>query len=227
MRKFIIFSNGVFSIDPNIKRSFDILGISEDATYANAQNAYRALSQKASWNEIKELNWAFDLVTEFFAAGGHSESSTFAPTHEPSPNIPPIPEKAMSSGAKAAIIIALACIIALTAGFMIYQTKVFKSMKSPDTADLSSIIKKIKPSIVSINTDDLAKGSGFVVSRDGYIVTNAHVMREKSAKASFSDGTSVGVNLVFIDPDRDFALLKAADTRIFPFLSLGDSSLCT
>jgi hypothetical protein len=54
--------------------------------------------------------------------------------------------------------------------------------------DTSSIIKQIKPSIFTIKIGESGTGFGFVVSHDGYFVTNGYVMKDKSALAIFSDG---------------------------------------
>lgn len=197
----------------------------EDASFTDAQKVYRELSQKASWSDIKELNAAFEIIRGFFAIKDVPQERAETIARDVAVRFP-VPEKPRSSGPKIAVIIAIACLIALAA-VVLHQSKALRFLRSQDNADLSSIIKMIKPSIVSININDTTKGSGFVVSKDGYIVTNAHVMRERSAKASFFDGTSMSANLVFIDPERDFALLKADVNRDFPFLSLADSSSCS
>ena len=85
----------------------------------------------------------------------------------------------------------------------------------------------IKPSIVTIKIGESGTGSGFVVTNDGYIVTNAHVMKEKSAIAIFSDGSRTDVNLVMLDENKDFALVKAVENKDYLFLTLGDSNKCS
>ncbi len=52
-------------------------------------------------------------------------------------------------------------------------------------------------------------GSGFVIDRDGYILTNAHVIQggDKGIKISLSDGTTYPAERVAVDPDSDVALL--------------------
>jgi putative serine protease PepD len=69
-----------------------------------------------------------------------------------------------------------------------------------------------------------ATGSGFVVSSDGLIVTNAHVVEgagEVAVKVG-TDGDQLPAEVVGIDPSRDLALLDV-DGSGLPALELGDS----
>jgi putative serine protease PepD len=69
-----------------------------------------------------------------------------------------------------------------------------------------------------------ATGSGFVVSSDGLIVTNAHVVEgagEVAVKVG-TDGDQLPAEVVGIDPSRDLALLDV-DGSDLPALQLGDS----
>ncbi len=71
-------------------------------------------------------------------------------------------------------------------------------------------------------------GSGFIISRDGYIVTNNHVvegadkvfvhLEGKTGKSSSLDAEIIGT-----DPESDLALLKVSTTTQLPILKFGDS----
>ena len=66
-------------------------------------------------------------------------------------------------------------------------------------------------------------GSGFVVSADGYIVTNAHVVQDAEAiKVGLHDQRELTAELVGSDPRTDIALLKV-DAKGLPAVKLGDS----
>ena len=67
-------------------------------------------------------------------------------------------------------------------------------------------------------------GSGFVVSADGYIVTNAHVVANNNGtiKAKVGDGKDLDAKLVGEDASTDLALLKV-DASNLKALTLGDS----
>jgi putative serine protease PepD len=79
--------------------------------------------------------------------------------------------------------------------------------------------------IVADTPEGQATGSGFVVSKDGLIVTNDHVV-DGASQVQVKIGTSdkaQDATVVGADPSRDLALLKV-DAGNLPTLSLGDSS---
>ncbi|EGO96297.1 Do family serine endopeptidase [Acidiphilium sp. PM] len=70
-----------------------------------------------------------------------------------------------------------------------------------------------------------AKGSGFFISSDGYIVTNNHVVKNaKSVFVTLSDGSKLPAKIVGTDPSTDLAVLKVKRDKPFPYLQLGDSA---
>ncbi|SNB60891.1 serine protease Do [Arboricoccus pini] len=72
---------------------------------------------------------------------------------------------------------------------------------------------------------ELGEGSGFVISKDGYIVTNAHVAGGASKiEVSFQDGTKLPATLKGIDEKTDLAVLKVEAHKDLTFVSFGDSS---
>jgi serine protease Do len=67
-------------------------------------------------------------------------------------------------------------------------------------------------------------GTGFVISPDGYIVTNDHVVRDvEKIEVHFEDGAKVEAEIVGRDSKTDIALIKIETDRSLPSLSLGDS----
>ena len=77
-------------------------------------------------------------------------------------------------------------------------------------------------------TTSAASGSGFVLTQDGYIVTNYHVIEDAvddssvSIEVSFADGTQYTATLVGGEQDNDVAVLKIDATGLQP-VTLGDS----
>ena len=58
-------------------------------------------------------------------------------------------------------------------------------------------------------------GSGFIISSDGFIVTNNHVIENaESIQVSFSDGRSVSAELKGTDPSTDIAVLKIYESGL-------------
>jgi serine protease Do len=71
-----------------------------------------------------------------------------------------------------------------------------------------------------------ALGSGFVISEDGYIVTNNHVIEgADEITIEFFGGKKLPAKLVGTDPKTDIALLKVEAGEPLPFVSFGNSDL--
>lgn len=70
----------------------------------------------------------------------------------------------------------------------------------------------------------ISSGSGFFVSEDGFLITNKHVVSDKSAEYSIvtNDEKTISVKVIARDPLHDVAVLKA-NGKSFSFISLGDS----
>ncbi len=71
---------------------------------------------------------------------------------------------------------------------------------------------------------EIGGGSGFLVSNDGFIVTNAHVVEDEEAEYTvyLNDGAQYAAEVVSADPLLDIAVLKI-DASDLPFLEFGDS----
>jgi serine protease Do len=72
-----------------------------------------------------------------------------------------------------------------------------------------------------------ALGSGFVISEDGYIVTNNHVIEDADEiLIEFFDGIgTLEATVVGTDPNTDIALLKVESDKPLPFVPFGDSDV--
>lgn len=74
----------------------------------------------------------------------------------------------------------------------------------------------------------VSQGSGFIVSKEGHIMTNLHVVRgAKKLTVHMQDGSNRQVSATYIggDPRTDIAIIKIDDSNgnTFPYLELGDS----
>ena len=111
---------------------------------------------------------------------------------------------------------------------------------SDEKYDASTIYANNINSVVAIKTEVIATnifgqmvqgasaGSGFVISEDGYILTNAHVVEDaKTIKIAFSDGKEYSAKLVGIEEENDVAILKIDSATKFKPVILGDSSKMT
>lgn len=86
----------------------------------------------------------------------------------------------------------------------------------------AEIIKKCISSTVTIKTER-GHGSGFIITADGYIVTNKHVIEEaKNIEVIFSNGFILYPKVILENINPDLALLKI-DGKGFPYLALSSS----
>lgn len=101
-------------------------------------------------------------------------------------------------------------------------------------ASIPDVVEAASPSVVGIiqyrpnaRTDRLEEysgGSGFIVSEDGYILTNAHVVSGAAAvDVLFSDGEKKAAQVIGADVTMDVAVLKVEGSD-YPTLPIGDSS---
>lgn len=109
---------------------------------------------------------------------------------------------------------------------------------SSDEATISNVVEKASPSVVSIATEAVTgnsywgpvvrsgAGSGFIVSKDGVIVTNRHVVENtREVQVILVDGTTYdGVDVIATDPLNDLAYLKIPGVGDMPVVELGDST---
>jgi S1-C subfamily serine protease len=93
------------------------------------------------------------------------------------------------------------------------------------------VVQVTSTSVVSNNffgaQEQQAQGSGFVIDKDGHVVTNYHVVEgAKKVQVSFSDEEQMNATVVGTDPSTDIAVLKiqGAMSRSLTPLMLGDSN---
>jgi S1-C subfamily serine protease len=97
---------------------------------------------------------------------------------------------------------------------------------------VSAAVAGVRPSVVHIGVERLARrgrpqsgsGSGFIITPDGYLITNSHVAAGAVAlHATLPDGRIVAGQLVGDDPDSDLAVVKIGADNL-AYARLGDSS---
>jgi S1-C subfamily serine protease len=98
---------------------------------------------------------------------------------------------------------------------------------SPGVAFIQARVKRATASPFGLPRQDqgIATGSGFVLDKNGYILTNAHVIDQASdVQVSFGRGDPVDAKIVGKDLSTDLAVIKVnpKDTKLTP-VPLGDS----
>jgi putative serine protease PepD len=95
-----------------------------------------------------------------------------------------------------------------------------------DTTSLSTVAAAVLPSVVSINTGT-AVGSGVVITADGAILTNNHVVataRGTTVQVTFSTGKTANATVVGTDASTDLAVVRVSGVSGLTPLAFGDSS---
>lgn len=98
--------------------------------------------------------------------------------------------------------------------------------RPPDT--LAGVAERLLPSVVTVRAGDgggggASIGSGFVATRDGYVITNDHVVGSSGqATVVFNDGTTASASVVGKDPESDIAVIKVSRGGLTP-VEFGDS----
>jgi S1-C subfamily serine protease len=97
-------------------------------------------------------------------------------------------------------------------------------------AELERVAAAAEPSIVEVTssgTSGQAIGSGDIITKDGYIVTNDHVVDGfNTFSVTFENGSSMPAKLVGADPSNDLAVLKVSANNLTP-ITFADSSKAT
>ena len=86
-----------------------------------------------------------------------------------------------------------------------------------------NVVENVSPAVISLSGQGSGAGSGFLISPDGYAVTNSHVVggREKMT-AETEEGDRIDAKVIGDDPATDLALLKINSSDL-PYCELGDS----
>jgi S1-C subfamily serine protease len=90
-----------------------------------------------------------------------------------------------------------------------------------------AVVQKINPAVISVSgprqDEPGGSGSAFLLSPDGYALTNSHVADGRARlRAITTEGDALDAELVGDDPATDLAVLRLA-ARDLPFAELGDS----
>ncbi|MGM1059772.1 trypsin-like peptidase domain-containing protein [Saccharothrix sp. Mg75] len=92
---------------------------------------------------------------------------------------------------------------------------------------IEQVAQKVLPTVVQVQVSGGA-GSGFVLSSDGLVLTNNHVVESAAGggpiKVQLQDGRSFDARIVGRDPTSDLAVVKAEDVDDLPVAELGNSS---
>ena len=115
-------------------------------------------------------------------------------------------------------------------------TPVLASEKAVAPASIPDLVEKLSPTVVNISTARIVKdmlrrdvnqkglGSGFIISEDGYIFTNNHVVdKADKIEVKLANGKEYDAEVKGRDASTDLALIKITSPTKLPYARLGDS----
>ncbi|MGW4390030.1 S1C family serine protease [Streptomyces sp. NPDC004685] len=162
-----------------------------------------------------------------------------APTPEGSPAPPAPPARRRRVRGPLGLLAAVAIAAAAVGGGTAYAFQELTGKQSTSASagtsvvptsqkgTVSGVAAAVSPAIVEINATSNAgssTGSGVVITSDGEIVTNNHVVSGASTvKVHTSDGKTYTAEVVGTDPKKDLALIKLKNASGLKTASLGDS----
>ncbi len=167
------------------------------------------------------------------------------PSADRPPYVPPVKKSGLGAGpiigivAGAGLMAVLAGLVGGGVGYVVARetlpeasvtTTTIAGAPSLQPGSIADIAAKVQPAVVQLNVtgaDGGGTGSGFVISADGYIVTNNHVAGMAgdggSIVVAFSDGTKLDGTLVGANPGYDLAVVKVDGTSL-PTVPIGSSA---
>lgn len=170
------------------------------------------------------------------------------------PPAPPVPPRRPSRGLRTGAIIALTLVLLIVFGVGLFAGWQFgrsgSSTLEPNTEQLqpgngavatippltgnnedtvrAAVIAKVRPAVVEVEVtlgNGAGIGSGVIIDRRGYIVTNNHVVSgAQSINAVLYDGTRLRAQLVGTDPADDLAVVKINASKHLTVATIADSS---
>jgi putative serine protease PepD len=200
---------------------------------AQPQYAPQPTDQSAWWNPAAASDPWRD-------PGSQAVIETRSAPHAPAPE--PLPVRAPRSRPALGLVIAVSAVTALIAGTLGAAVGIWATRSGPgdgsflgaepqterDVSSVAGVVEQIMPSVVTVLTPDGGNGSGFIVSDDGYVMTNHHVVvgggtePAESLQVLFSDGNVTTAEVIGSDPDSDVAVLRIEGDE-HPAMVLADS----
>ena len=201
-----------------------------------AQNAQNAQQGQGEPNMGANATSGWNAASGYHAPAGGAQPPVNKPRHSTG--------KRIAAGALALVLVAGAGFGGGYAGFymadktssarVIYQAAgnsvASGSGEATTVSNLSGVIGAITPSVVSITTEQMVTtsfwggqqivsgaGSGVIITADGYIITNNHVVEgAQQITVEVNDGTTYTAQLIGTDSQSDIAVLKIDATGLTP-----------
>lgn len=145
-------------------------------------------------------------------------------------NQPPADRTTNLRGWLIAGIATAAALILIAGGFIAGTVTTLALGGQRGSCDAASVADRVLPTIVTIvveTRNGSSNGSGEIITSDGYILTNNHVISSAATSgtvsARFSDGHELRARIVGRDPKTDLAVIKVTSPDALPVIDEGDS----
>ncbi|MGB3440003.1 MAG: trypsin-like peptidase domain-containing protein [Actinophytocola sp.] len=213
-----------------------------------ARPAYQA-SPQSQWAAAPTNQPTREQVLFGSAAGAQApQTGNYLPNpNAPSRPVRDVPEQRRGHGALVAGVAVLALLVGGGAGAVggylvadnasnapitnaLDQEPPAQQTSSSPAGSVEAVAEKVSPGVVQLQVQgqsSAGEGSGFIISSDGLILTNNHVVEAAAESgrisAVFSDGSTATATIVGRDPTSDVAVVKAEGKSGLPVVELGSS----
>jgi serine protease Do len=110
----------------------------------------------------------------------------------------------------------------LASGFKSDQEKGMSKRLQALNNDLAAVSNQVRQSLVTITNGSESFGAGTIWHGDGLVITNAHVVRQRSLDVILPDGEAFPAEILAVDRHNDLAALYIEGSDL-PTIELGDS----
>jgi serine protease Do len=117
-------------------------------------------------------------------------------------------------------------IVALSVLLMLITYGTLAQQPAPTNEQGTAVVQVARPATVCITSVGLGRGTGFVVDKRGYLLTNHHLIEGATEiKVKFPNGKEFDARLVGSEVETDVAVLQIEASEDFPVLRMGNSDL--
>ncbi|MEV6908610.1 trypsin-like peptidase domain-containing protein [Amycolatopsis sp. NPDC051071] len=230
-------------------RQPDATGLGGHATpHGGAQQAYTSEQQHNPWSPQAQQTQQPPYTQGHQIPG---QQAPYTPHTQPGPSVYAVPQQRQASGKStsgkllasvAAIALVVGGVAGGTVGFLTSDATGGSSVSALDApkpaqqtgnapaGSVESVAQKLSPSVVELQVSGRSgagEGSGFVLSTDGYVLTNNHVVEVAAnggqIQAVFQDGKKGTATVVGRDPTTDIAVVKVSGVSGLTPVELGRS----
>lgn len=177
--------------------------------------------------------------------GSPQAAGAYPPPVPPAEQQPVKQKKGMGTGTAIALAAIISLLVGGGAGYVggklgnsgsaeAYNSLQNPSVSSPDPApegSVEQVAEQVLPAVVSIQVASeigVADGSGSIISSDGYVLTNHHVVsvpegRDSAIQVTLNNGEKYPADYIASDVNTDIAVIKIRGVEGLPVLQFGDS----